>query len=146
VAVVERVGDHGCEYMTGGCVVVLGLTGRNFAAGMSGGIAYVIDDEGHFRQRCNLAMVELETIDPDEGGPPGAGPDPGIAELMADPLRYDAWRLRILIERHARLVDSSRAREILERFEEYLPRFIKVVPTEYRRALQDRQQPAMGSR
>jgi glutamate synthase (NADPH/NADH) large chain len=125
---------------------VLGLTGRNFAAGMSGGIAYVIDEEGSFRPRCNLAMVELEAIDPDEGAPPGAGPDPDTAELMADPLRYDAWRLRALIERHARLVDSSRAGEILGRFEEYLPRFVKVVPTEYRRALEEQQQPTVGSR
>jgi glutamate synthase (NADPH/NADH) large chain len=138
VAVVERVGDHGCEYMTGGCVVVLGETGRNFAAGMSGGIAYVIDDIGDFRRRCNPSMVELESIDPHEGDPPGASADPEAVELMADPLRYDAWRLRTLIGRHARLVDSSRAREILEQFDELLPRFIKVVPTEYRRALTDR--------
>jgi glutamate synthase (NADPH/NADH) large chain len=137
MAVVERVGDHGCEYMTGGCVVVLGQTGRNFAAGMSGGIAYVIDDHGDFLQRCNLKMVELESIDPNEGDPPDAGPDPDTTELMADPLRYDAWRLRTLIERHARLVDSSRAQEILEQFEALLPRFIKVVPTEYRRALEE---------
>ena len=73
IAVVERVGDHGCEYMTGGCVVVLGRTGLNFAAGMSGGIAYVIDEEGDFKQRCNPTMVDLETIDPDVGAPAGAG-------------------------------------------------------------------------
>ncbi|MDH3397371.1 MAG: glutamate synthase large subunit, partial [Acidimicrobiia bacterium] len=137
VAVVERVGDHGCEYMTGGCIVVLGRTGLNFAAGMSGGIAYVIDDEGDFRQRCNLAMVELETIDPDEAPPLGSNPDPSAAELMADPLRHHAWRLRTLIDRHARFADSSRAREILDRFDEYLPKFVAVVPTEYRRALEE---------
>ena len=138
IAVVERVGDHGCEYMTGGVVVILGSTGRNFAAGMSGGIAYAIDEEGDFRRRCNLAMVELETIDDDGDSPPGVGLDPTNAELMANPLRYDAWRLRSLIERHARLVDSSRARELLDRFDEYLPKFVKVVPTEYRRALEDK--------
>jgi glutamate synthase (NADPH/NADH) large chain len=145
LAVVERVGDHGCEYMTGGCVVVVGQTGLNFAAGMSGGIAYVIDEDGLFRQRCNLTMVNLEAIDPDEGSPPGADPDPGAAELMAEPLRFDAWRLRTLIERHARLADSSRARHILENFDEYLPRFIKVMPTDYRRALEDQQHQAVGS-
>jgi glutamate synthase (NADPH/NADH) large chain len=145
VAVVERVGDHGCEYMTGGCVVVLGPTGLNFAAGMSGGIAYVIDEEGDFHRRCNLSMVELETIDPHEGAPPPAGPDPSVAELMADPLRHDAWRLRTLLERHARLVDSSRAEQILDDFERYLTRFIKVVPTEYRRALEQPEKVAVGS-
>ncbi len=144
IAVVERVGDHGCEYMTGGCVVVLGETGRNFAAGMSGGIAYVIDEHGDFHRRCNRSMVELETIDPDDGPPLGMGPDPTSAVLMADPLRHDAWRLRTLIERHAELVDSSRAREILEHFDDYLPRFVKVVPIEYRRALEELGRVAVG--
>jgi glutamate synthase (NADPH/NADH) large chain len=146
IAVVERVGDHGCEYMTGGCVVVLGRTGLNFAAGMSGGIAYVIDEEGDFKQRCNPTMVELETIDPDTGAPAGAGRVPSTAELMADPLRFDAWRLRSLIERHAALADSSRAREILDGFDEYLPQFIKVVPTEFRRALHEQWQTSVGGR
>jgi glutamate synthase (NADPH/NADH) large chain len=145
VAVVERVGDHGCEYMTGGCVVVLGRTGRNFAAGMSGGIAYVIDEAGDLPRRCNLAMVELEPLDPDTGSPPGVGVDPTIEGLMADPLRHDAWRLRTLLERHARFVDSSRAREILDRFDEYLPQFVKVVPIEFRRALEEQQQLAVGA-
>ncbi|MGZ5382370.1 MAG: glutamate synthase large subunit [Acidimicrobiia bacterium] len=145
LAVVERVGDHGCEYMTGGCIVVLGQTGLNFAAGMSGGVAYVINEDGLFHQRCNLAMVDLEAVDPDEGPPPGANPDPLASELMADPLRYDAWRLRTLIERHARFADSSRARHILENFDEYLPRFLKVMPTDYRRALEEQQQLAVGS-
>jgi glutamate synthase (NADPH/NADH) large chain len=145
LAVVERVGDHGCEYMTGGCIVVLGQTGLNFAAGMSGGVAYVINEDGLFHQRCNLAMVDLEAVDPDEGPPPGANPDPVASELMADPLRYDAWRLRTLIERHARFADSSRARHILENFDEYLPRFLKVMPTDYRRALEEQQQLAVGS-
>jgi glutamate synthase (NADPH/NADH) large chain len=146
IAVVERVGDHGCEYMTGGCVVVLGRTGLNFAAGMSGGIAYVIDEEGDFKQRCNPTMVDLETIDQDVGAPAGARQIPTTDELMADPLHFDAWRLRSLIERHASLADSSRAREILEGFDEYLPRFVKVVPKEYRRALQQQQQHSMEGR
>jgi glutamate synthase (NADPH/NADH) large chain len=132
--------------MTGGCVVVLGRTGRNFAAGMSGGIAYVIDEAGDLPRRCNLAMVELEPLDPDTGSPPGVGVDPTIEGLMADPLRHDAWRLRTLLERHARFVDSSRAREILDRFDEYLPQFVKVVPIEFRRALEEQQQLAVGAR
>jgi glutamate synthase (NADPH/NADH) large chain len=146
VAVVERVGDHGCEYMTGGCVVVLGTTGRNFAAGMSGGIAYVVDESGDLSRRCNLAMVELEAIDPNGGPPPGVGVDPTIEELMAEPLRHDAWRLRTLLERHARFVDSSRAREILDGFDKYLPQFVKVVPIEYRRALEEPRRLDEGAR
>jgi glutamate synthase (NADPH/NADH) large chain len=142
LAVVERVGDHGCEYMTGGCVVVIGETGRNFAAGMSGGIAYVIDEHQDFALRCNPSMVELGSIDPDEGAPPGIGPDPTREELMAEPLRYDAWRLRTLIERHARYAASSRAREILDDFDVYLGRFIKITPVEFRRALEGRPQEA----
>ncbi|MFW2339678.1 MAG: glutamate synthase large subunit, partial [Acidimicrobiia bacterium] len=110
IAVAEAAGDHGCEYMTGGCVVLLGKAGRNFAAGMSGGIAYVIDDIGDFEQRCNLSMVELERIDPNSSAPPGVGDNPSPEELLADPTRYDVWRLKTLIERHARLADSSRAR------------------------------------
>jgi glutamate synthase (NADPH/NADH) large chain len=135
VAVAERIGDHGCEYMTGGLVVVIGKTGRNFAAGMSGGIAYIID-QGDFHQRINPAMVELETIEEDDGPPPGVGDDPTTEELMADPMRYDVWRLQTLIARHARLVDSSYAREVLENFDDYLARIIKIVPVEYRRALE----------
>jgi glutamate synthase (NADPH/NADH) large chain len=144
IAVVEAVGDHGCEYMTGGCVVVLGRTGLNFAAGMSGGIAYVIDEEGDFAQRCNPAMVDLERIDPSDV-PIGEHPDPTIEDLLAEPLRHDAWRLRTLVERHARLVDSSRAQEILDHFDEYLPRFVKVVPKEFHRALVEQQQVAVGN-
>ena len=137
IAVAERIGDHGCEYMTGGCVVIIGKTGRNFAAGMSGGIAYVID-QGDFHQRINRAMVDLAPIDTDDGSPPAVSDDPTLSELMADPLRYDVWRLRTLIDRHARLADSSYARHILENFDEWLPRFIKITPTEYRHALRTR--------
>jgi glutamate synthase (NADPH/NADH) large chain len=136
IAVVERVGDHGCEYMTGGCVVVIGKAGRNFGAGMSGGIAYVIDDAGDFTDRINHEMVEIERIGPDDGPPHGVSDNPTAEELLTSPLRHDVWRLTTLIARHARLTNSSRAAEILDNLDEYLPRFYKVVPIEYRRALQ----------
>jgi len=135
IAVVERVGDHGCEYMTGGCVVVIGKAGRNFGAGMSGGIAYVIDDAGDFEQRVNHQMVEIERVVADNGVPANKPDDPSRDELLANPLSNDVWRLRILIARHARLTNSSRAQEILDNFDEYLPRFYKVVPLEFRRVL-----------
>jgi len=126
-AVVEGVGDHGCEYMTGGVVVVLGQTGRNFAAGMSGGIAYVLDEHGDFEDRCNRAMVDLEHID--ENGPTSGG------DVMADMTRDDALRLKSLIETHLELTGSGRARQILDLWDQYLPMFVKVFPTDYRRAL-----------
>ncbi|MBM3565206.1 MAG: glutamate synthase subunit alpha, partial [Alphaproteobacteria bacterium] len=134
VAVVEGVGDHGCEYMTGGCVVVLGPTGRNFAAGMSGGVAYVLDESGDFARRCNTAMVELEHIK----AAPLAGEDLGalpLADLTADMLADDVRRLRALIERHRRFTASAVAARILDRWDDVLPRFVKVVPVDYRRAL-----------
>lgn len=137
IAVVEAVGDHGCEYMTGGCVLVLGATGRNFAAGMSGGIAYVLDEDGVFAKHANLSMVELEPIDP-ASYPLKANENPDRFELMADPLRYDAWRIRHMLATHGALVDSSRAREISENFDTYVTKFVKVVPTEYRRAIEER--------
>jgi glutamate synthase (NADPH) large chain len=112
-AVVEGVGDHGCEYMTGGTVVVLGNTGRNFAAGMSGGIAYVLDLQGEFAKYCNTAMVDLESV------------------LEAE----DEASLRRLLENHARYTNSRRAREILDDWSQYRARFVKVFPKEYRRAL-----------
>ena len=128
-AVVEGVGDHGCEYMTGGTVVVLGTTGRNFAAGMSGGIAYVFDEEGDFVKRCNTAMVDLEPV-------------LGESEQQAKVPR-DVWHLgdadevalRRLIENHARLTGSQRAQAMLKAWADYRPRFVKVFPKEYRRAL-----------
>jgi len=136
IAVVERVGDHGCEYMTGGCVVIIGKAGRNFGAGMSGGIAYVIDDAEDFEDRVNHEMVEIERIGPDDGPPPGVSDNPTPSELLANPLHHDVWRLTTLIQRHARLTNSSRAAEIRDNLDEYLPRFYKIVPVEYRRALQ----------
>jgi glutamate synthase (NADPH/NADH) large chain len=132
-AVVEGVGDHGCEYMTGGVVVVLGQTGRNFGAGMSGGIAYVLDERGDFEDRCNLAMVELESID--EDGPP----EDAQVDLAQDLTRHDARRLKDLIERHKSYTGSGRARQILDLWDQYLPMFVKVFPVDYRRALQEMQ-------
>ena len=128
-AVVEGVGDHGCEYMTGGTVVVLGTTGRNFAAGMSGGIAYVFDEEGDFVKRCNTAMVDLEPVLSE-------------SEQQAKVPR-DVWHLgdadevalKRLIEAHARITGSQRAQAMLKAWADYRPRFVKVFPKEYRRAL-----------
>jgi len=136
ITVIERVGDHGCEYMTGGCVVVIGKAGRNFGAGMSGGIAYVIDDAGDFEQRVNHGMVEIERVVADDDSLCAKTDDPSRDELLADPLSNDMWRLKILITRHAQLTNSSRAQEILDNFDEYLPKFYKVVPLEFRRAIQ----------
>jgi len=141
IAVVEGAGDHGCEYMTGGIVVVIGETGRNFAAGMSGGIAYVLDEAGDFAKRCNLSMVELEPVAGEEEMMERhhhAGGDlqgHGRVDVMGDMSRHDAERLHQLIANHARYTGSSRAREILENWESFLPKFRKVMPVEYRRAL-----------
>ncbi len=144
VAVVEGLGDHGCEYMTGGVVVVLGDTGRNFAAGMSGGVAYVYDPEGRFRSLCNTAMVTLEEIGPAVQAAPADEPyRPSQRSLsvdnngMGDMLRFDAERLRILIERHHLHTGSARAAELLEDWDASLRKFVKVMPTDYRRALTD---------
>ena len=141
IAVVEGTGDHGCEYMTGGIVVVIGPTGRNFAAGMSGGIAYVLDEEGDFRRRCNMAMVELEMVKAEDErnrrlfhqmdnwtGPPSV-------DVMGDMTRFDAERLQQLIGNHAKLTGSTKAEAILDDWVSYLPKFRKVMPVEYRRAL-----------
>jgi glutamate synthase (NADPH) large chain len=140
-AVVEGAGDHCCEYMTGGIVVVLGKTGRNFAAGMSGGIAYVLDEDGGFPILCNMAMVELEPlveeaeIDSTFYRQAGDLDGHGRVEIMSDLTRYDAARLHMLISRHARFAGSRRAAHILEHWDEFLPKFRKVMPVEYRRAL-----------
>jgi glutamate synthase (NADPH) large chain len=115
-AVVEGVGDHGCEYMTGGVVVVLGKTGRNFAAGMSGGAAYVLNEDGRFESRCNLAMIDLEPVR----------------------AHGDAVFLRGLIELHFRYTGSKKAKSILSSWENVLPKFVKVIPVEYRRVLEEK--------
>jgi len=113
-AVVEGVGDHGCEYMTGGIVVVLGRTGVNFAAGMSGGIAYVYDETELFDTRCNLDMVDVESVWAPE----------------------DAKQLRTMIENHLRYTRSARAKMILDDWESRLPLFVKVMPVDYRKVLE----------
>jgi glutamate synthase (NADPH/NADH) large chain len=144
-AVVEGVGDHGCEYMTGGIMVCLGPTGRNFAAGMSGGIAYVLDESGGFEDRCNMAMVALEPIAAEDdalealdhqGGDLEAH---GLVDVSHDMTRHDAIRLRRLIEKHLRYTDSDVARRILEDWPAMLSRFVKVMPVDYRRALEQMQ-------
>ncbi len=141
VAVVEGCGDHGCEYMTGGVVVVLGDTGRNFAAGMSGGIAYVYDADGRFERLCNMAGVDVERIGLAELGRADAAGRPRQRTVsvddsgMGDPLRFDAERLRILVERHLLFTGSTRARALLEDWDAALGRFVKVMPRDYKRAL-----------
>ena len=142
VAVVEGTGDHGCEYMTGGCVVVLGPTGRNFAAGMSGGVAYVLDERGDFERHCNMAMVELEPIDPGDVSPfDQASGDTlerfNFVHLLHDMTKDDELRLFRLIENHRHYTGSERAKAILENWKDYLPKFVKVMPTEYRKALEN---------
>jgi glutamate synthase (ferredoxin) len=112
-AVVESVGDHGCEYMTGGRVVVLGATGRNFAAGMSGGVAYILDEKGDFATRCNKQMVGLEKLE-----------DPQEIEMV-----------RQMIDRHARYTRSDKAFKVLALWEQMVPKFVKVMPKDYKRVL-----------
>jgi glutamate synthase (NADPH/NADH) large chain len=139
--VVEGTGDHGCEYMTGGVVAVLGQTGRNFAAGMSGGIAYVLDEDGSFQSRCNMAMVELEPVPEEEQLNERIYHHSkdlqthGRVEVMADLTNGDARRLQWMISQHARYTRSKRAAEILANWKQYRPMFRKVMPVEYRRAL-----------
>lgn len=123
-AIVEGVGDHGCEYMTGGIAVVLGMTGRNFAAGMSGGIAYVLDEDGTFKSRCNVAMVELEKV--------------VSGQLSVDGVD-DAARLKRLIEQHLQHTHSEVAQRLLADWDAQLPKFVKVMPIDYRLALQAQQ-------
>jgi glutamate synthase (NADPH/NADH) large chain len=135
-AVVEGTGDHGCEYMTGGTVVVLGRTGRNFAAGMSGGIAFVYDEDGTFSERCNQSMVTLEKVQ-DEAQQ--ARTETELAAAGNGRLRHreltDDAMLRGLVERHLRFTASTRALAMLDDWDAARARFVKVLPNEYRRAL-----------
>ena len=146
IAVVEGVGDHGCEYMTGGVAVILGQTGRNFAAGMSGGVAYVFDVDGDFARRCNLAMVDLAPVPEEEaaleahGHQAGDLHSHGLIDLDHHLSDYDAARLHQLIENHKHYTGSLRAAEILDNWHEMLPKFVKVLPVEYRRALLEMEQ------
>jgi glutamate synthase domain-containing protein 3 len=116
LACVEGVGDHGCEYMTGGRVIILGETGRNFAAGMSGGVAYIYDPEGHFPSKCNMGMVGLEQV--------------------TDP--HDVAELKSAIEEHVAATQSEVGQRILSDWERDLPLFVKVMPHDYKRVLQER--------
>jgi glutamate synthase (NADPH/NADH) large chain len=128
-AVIEGVGDHCCEYMTGGTVAVIGITGRNFAAGMSGGIAYVLDIDGEFVKRCNTAMVDLEPVLSE------SEQQAKVSRELWHLGQADESLLRGLMEHHAKYTGSRRAREILEKWAQYRPRFVKIFPKEYRRAL-----------
>jgi glutamate synthase (NADPH/NADH) large chain len=143
IAVAEGAGDHCCEYMTGGIVVVLGPTGRNFAAGMSGGVAYVLDEDGSFTSRCNLAMVDLEPMPEEEDINAKIFHHArdleahGLVDVMADMSRFDGHRLHHLISRHARFTGSLLAAKILDDWKTWCPKFRKVMPVEYRRALNE---------
>ena len=128
-AVVEGTGDHGCEYMTGGTVLVLGETGRNFAAGMSGGVAYVYDVDGQFAKRCNTSMVALDKV------LAAAEQKAQQAEALWHRGQTDEAQLRKLLQDHLRWTGSQRARELLDTWEEARGRFVKVFPHEYKRAL-----------
>ncbi|XAR71640.1 Glutamate synthase (NADH) [Bertholletia excelsa] len=121
-AVVEGVGDHGCEYMTGGMVAVLGKTGRNFAAGMSGGVAYVLDLDAKFESRCNTELVDLDKVEEDE----------------------DIMTLKMLIQQHHRHTKSQMARDVLSNFDDLIPKFIKVFPRDYKRVLATMKQEETG--
>jgi glutamate synthase (NADPH) large chain len=143
IAVVEGAGDHCCEYMTGGVVVVLGRTGRNLAAGMSGGVAYVLDDDGTLESRCNMAMVGLEPMPGEEDINARVFHHArdleahGLVDLMSDMSRFDAHRLHHFIARHARFTGSIIAETILGDWKTWYPKFRKVMPIEYRRALNE---------
>ena len=142
VSVVEGTGDHGVEYMTGGVVVVLGATGRNFGAGMSGGVAYVYDEAGTFESRCNMAMVELLAIADDEKDNPTGyrqalqGFRTGKVKVVGDLTKFDAVRLRYLVERHVAMTGSKRAERLLADWSAALRKFRKVMPVEYRQAME----------
>ncbi len=131
--VVEGTGDHGCEYMTGGTAVVLGKTGRNFAAGMSGGIAYVYDEDGQFAKRCNTAMVALEKVL--TASEQEAAQDKAVWHVGRQGAQSDEAQLKQLLQDHNRWTGSRRARELLDDWDAARSKFVKVFPTEYKRAL-----------
>ncbi|MCA1324067.1 glutamate synthase-related protein [Herbaspirillum sp. alder98] len=135
ITVTEGTGDHGCEYMTGGTVVVLGNTGRNFAAGMSGGIAYVYDPEGDFAPKCNTSMVTLEKVLSDTEQESAIGREHWHSLERGGVRQTDEAILRGLIERHFKYTGSTRARYLLDNWAASRAKFVKVFPTEYKRAL-----------
>jgi glutamate synthase domain-containing protein 3 len=130
-AVVEGVGDHGCEYMTGGTVAVLGVTGRNFAAGMSGGLAYVLDIDGQFAKRCNTSGVALEPLLSE------AEQEARVSRDIWHRGEADEVILKRMIENHVRYTGSARGREILDNWNTYRGKFIKILPHDYKRALSE---------
>ncbi len=136
-AVVEGVGDHGCEYMTGGTVVVLGETGRNFAAGMSGGIAYVYDPVGAFAMNCNLNMVDMERVLPSAEQEASIDRSIWHSVIRGEVAETDEAMLKRLIERQFKFTGSTRARNLLDDWSNSRARFVKVFPHEYRRALRE---------
>lgn len=142
IAVVEGMGDHGCEYMTGGVVVSIGETGRNFAAGMSGGLAYVLDEDGSFSKRCNLSMVDLEPVEEEDDlmrrfHQDGDLETKGRVDILADMSGHDEERLSQLITNHLKYTGSPKAKAILDDWATYRTKFVKVMPVEYRRALRE---------
>jgi glutamate synthase (NADPH/NADH) large chain len=149
IAVVEGTGDHGCEYMTGGTVVALGLTGRNFGAGMSGGIAYVYDEDGLFAKRCNTSMATLEPVlkeaDQQAKLPKSEWHAPVNVKEGGERLA-DEVILKNLVERHFKHTGSERAKAILADWDQSRARFVKVFPTEYRRALGELWEKSQGSK
>src|SRR5690606_30418493 len=128
-------GDHGCEYMTGGTVVVLGETGRNFAAGMSGGIAYVYDPDGEFPAKCNMAMVALDKVLPAAEQEAQGDRASWHSAVRGGERQTDEAILKGLIERHFKYTGSTRARVLLDDWANARTRFVKVFPSEYKRAL-----------
>jgi len=134
ISVVEGCGDHGCEYMTGGAVVILGNTGRNFAAGMSGGIAYIYDKDNCFRKNCNMGMVSLEKIQVNQGSHPVSE-----KQLKYEMLDFDEQRLKILLKRHVKKTNSSIGKSIIKNWSSSLEKFIKVVPNDFKKVLKDQQ-------
>ncbi len=140
-AVVEGVGDHGCEYMTGGTVVVLGQTGRNFAAGMSGGVAYVLDEDGTFEKRCNMAQVSLEPVEEEFAARQGSDAGDDLEAHGKVDVRHlgviDEVLLKGLIEKHYQYTASRQAKRLLDDWTNARARFVKIMPHEYRRALNE---------
>ena len=134
-AVVEGCGDHGCEYMTGGVVIILGKTGRNFAAGMSGGIAYILDEDDTFETNCNKAMVGLEKLQSLKNLS-----TPSAKDIDNDLLDFDEARLKLIIQRHLKYTKSEKARLILDDWSKYLNLFYKITPFDFKRALNERKQ------
>tara|TARA_B100001248_G_scaffold85838_1_gene62586 strand:- start:1245 stop:1730 length:486 start_codon:yes stop_codon:yes gene_type:complete len=129
ITVVEGTGDHCCEYMTGGIVLVLGKTGVNFGAGMSGGIAYVYDEDGDFKEKCNQSMVELEQID---------SLNIGNKDKIFDKYNFlenDELRIKEMLKRHVNYTNSSKAKMIMDNLDNELNKFVKVLPVDFKKVL-----------